>query len=325
MTEFDYKDKELTALSPLADPVVAAIFSDIENAGLASASLINAVLSSDGMRIGNVISVTPQRYYKHPGERGCRIDVAVVTDQNEQVVVEVQMYPEPAIYQRNLFSASRIFVNKSAPGSTSDVMAAKMPRVIAINIMDFNVRGDENKDFFQPVKPLYTKPPHTAAFPQLAVYGIQLPRFRETEKDFTDPLHCWLYAMDTAASEKLSIKEVIEMNAKLQQFVTMDEGFRQYCDQYNRVAADPETREEYYRWVSEQMRQQGILQAAREDGERSGELRGELLGELRRSREVAVTLLEMGLTPKQVSKGSKLPLEDVMAMARDKAKKPPAQ
>jgi hypothetical protein len=252
MTEFDYKDKELTALSPLADPVVAAIFSDIENAGLAAASLINAALSSDGRRIGNVISVTPQRYYKHPGERGCRIDVAVVTDQNEQVVVEVQMYPEPAIYQRNMFSASRIFVNKSEPGSTSDVMAAKMPQVIAINIMDFNVRD-----------------------------------------------------------------EVIKMNAKLQQFATMDEGFRQYCDQYNRVATDPETREEYYRWVSEQMRQQGILQAAREDGESRGELR--------RSREVAVTLLEMGLTPEQVSKGSKLPLEDVMAMARERAKKPPAQ
>jgi predicted transposase/invertase (TIGR01784 family) len=310
-------DKELIALSPLADPVVAAIFSDMENAGLAAASLINAALSSDGMRIGNVISVTPQQYYKHPGERGCRIDVAVVTDQNEQVVVEMQMYPEPAIYQRNLFSASRIFVNKSAPGSTSNVLAVTMPRVIAINIMDFNVRSEENKDFFQPVKPLYTKPPHSVAFPQLAVYCIQLPRFRETEKDFTDPLHCWLYAMDTAANEKLSLNEVIKMNAKLQQFVTADEGFRQYCEQYNRVAANPETREEYYRWVNEQMRQRGIIQAAREDGE--------LRGELRRSHEVAETLLEMGLTSEQVSKGSKLPLEDVIAIARERAKKPPAQ
>jgi hypothetical protein len=127
-------NEQSTAMSPLADPVVEAIFSDVESAGLAAASLINAALSNDGVRIGNVISVTPQRYYKQPGERGCRIDVAVVTDQNEQVVVEVQMYPERNIHQRNLFAASRIFVNRSVPGRTVAEMTEAMPRVIAINI-----------------------------------------------------------------------------------------------------------------------------------------------------------------------------------------------
>jgi hypothetical protein len=56
------------------------------------------------------------------------------------------------------------------------------------------------------------------------------------------------------------------MNAQLQQFVKTDDGFRQYCERYNRVAADPETRDEYYRWVNEQMRQWGIVKAAEERG-----------------------------------------------------------
>jgi hypothetical protein len=211
-------------------------------------------------------TTTPQRYYKQPGERGCRIDVAVVTDQNEQVVVEVQMYPERNIYQRNLFAASRIFVNTSVPGRTVAETAEAMPHVIAINIMNHNVRGEENTDFFQPVKPLYTKPPHSVAFSQIATYCIQLPRFREIGKDFTNPLHCWLYAMDTAAQKKLSIDEVVKMNAQLQQFAKTDDGFRQYCERYNLVAADPETRDEYYRWVNEQMRQWGIVRAAEERG-----------------------------------------------------------
>jgi hypothetical protein len=252
-----------TALSPLADPVMAAIFSDSENAGLAAASLTNAVLSEDGMKIGNVISVVPQRHYSRPGERGCRVDIEVVTDRNEKVIIEVQMYLDRTVYQRNLFSASRIFADQSLPGSTPTEMANEMPHVIAVDIVDFNIR-DGNLDFLQPIKPLYTKPPHAVAFPQLAAYCIQLPRFREAAKDFGNPLHCWLYAMDTAAREKISVEEVIKMHAQLQQFANKDAGFRQFCERYNRVAADPDTRNEYYDWVHEQMREWGMMEGARE-------------------------------------------------------------
>jgi hypothetical protein len=51
------------ALSPLADPVVAAIFSDVESAGLAAESLIGAVLAKDGVKIGKVVSVTTTRTF----------------------------------------------------------------------------------------------------------------------------------------------------------------------------------------------------------------------------------------------------------------------
>jgi predicted transposase/invertase (TIGR01784 family) len=302
------RDDRPAALSPLADPVVAAIFSDIENAGLAAASLTGAVLAQDGARIGNVLSVTPQRHYSRPGERGCRIDIEVVSDRNERVIIEVQMQADRVVYQRNLFSASRIFAGISTPGSASAKMAATMPRVIAIDILNFNMRDDQ-EDFLQPIKPLYTKAPHVVAFSQFAVYSVQLPRFRETEKDFGNPLHCWLYAMDTAAQNKLSIEEVIKMSTPLQQFADADAGFRQFCERYKRVAADPKTRNEYYDWIHENMREQGMLAAAREEGE------------LRKSYEVARNFLNMGLTPEQVAKGAGLPLDEVMELTRTETEK----
>jgi hypothetical protein len=52
-------EEKVMALSPLADLVVGAIFADAGNAGLAAASLIEAVLSKDGEHIGSVVSVTP--------------------------------------------------------------------------------------------------------------------------------------------------------------------------------------------------------------------------------------------------------------------------
>jgi hypothetical protein len=53
------------------------------------------------------------------------------------------------------------------------------------------------------------------------------------------------------------------MNAQLQQFANEDAGFRQFCERYSRVAADPRTRREYHDWIYEQMREQGLKEGGR--------------------------------------------------------------
>ena len=54
-------------LSPLADPVVNAIFANAEVAGLASESIIRATLKAENepMLVGKIISVKPQRTLLH--------------------------------------------------------------------------------------------------------------------------------------------------------------------------------------------------------------------------------------------------------------------
>jgi predicted transposase/invertase (TIGR01784 family) len=292
---------ETVALSPLADPVVAAIFSDIQSAGLAMQSLLDASLAEDGIQIGELISVTPQRHYTQPGERGCHIDIEATTNQNERAFFEVQINPDPTILQRNLFSASRALTDSALPGTTHAKLAASMPKVISINILNFNIR-DDDKHFLQPIKLLYTKPPHTVALPQFSIYNIQLPRFREAKQDFTNPLYCWIYAMDTAMQQKITIREVIAMTPELQHFAKADTGFTQYCERYDRVASDPATRTEYYNWINEQIRQQGMLLGAREQGLKEGKL------------EDARSFLAMGLSPEQVAKGTGLPLTTVLKL-----------
>jgi predicted transposase/invertase (TIGR01784 family) len=249
------------AMSPLADPVVGAIFDNVQNAGLAAASLVGAILIQDGIKIGKVISVTPQRYYKLPNKRGCRVDVVIETNANERIITEVQIYFDPTIFQRNLFAASEIFVSETTEGTTSAEMAKEMPCVIAINILDFNVRED-NKELLQPVKPMFTKEPVKVAFKQFSIYNVQLPRLEEMPADFSDDFYCWLYVMNTAMRKKVSIEEVISMTPELQAFAERNTGFQQYCDQYKRAAADPETQKEYYRWINEQMRQEGMKRGA---------------------------------------------------------------
>jgi len=178
-------------LSPLADPVLAAIFADEKVAGLAAGSLIRVTLAPDNVMINRIIRVTPQRSHTDPLNRGCRVDVEALTDNNEIIIVEVQITPDYNIIERDLFSASHIFIDTSGKGTTSAQMAAKMPKVIYINILvDYTIR-DDNTDIIQPFKIMYTKSPQRVAIDNFSGYNVQLPRLIGMVPDFTDDLYCW--------------------------------------------------------------------------------------------------------------------------------------
>ncbi|MDR1786701.1 MAG: PD-(D/E)XK nuclease family transposase [Spirochaetaceae bacterium] len=300
-------------LSPLADPVVGATFCDVEHAGEAAASIIGAILAKDGVSIGKILSVTPQRYYKFPDGRGVRIDVEAVAEGDRHVIIEFQAERDPSLFQRNLFSASRIFTATTPVGSRPRVLSSVTHKVIAINLLDFNLR-DSNTDYLQPVKILYAKPPHDVALDTFAIYNIQLPRFREAAADFNDNLYCWLYALDTAGREKKTLTEVIEMTPELRAFTERDTGFQQYCKQYNRVASSPQTREEYLNWLDENTRQWAMAEWKRTEGRAQGIAEGIAQGVAQGKLEAAKSFLAMGLTPEQVAQGTGLPLADVKAL-----------
>jgi hypothetical protein len=278
------QDEPSIALSPLADPVIGAIFASIEVAGLAAASLVRVVLEAEGekLNIGKVVSVTPQRSHIDADNRSCRVDIEILTDKNERIIVEVQINPDSSIMQRNLFTASHIFVETSSTGTDSHEMVRNMPTVISINILTYKIRKDNN-EVLQPFKIMYTKPPLREAISQFGGYNVQLPRLLKMEPDFSSGLYCWFYTIYTAHNENKTISEVINMVPELQEYIRKDPGFMQFCDQYELVAADPQTRSEYFIWYNNRLREAGMYQAAREEGieigEQIGEQRGIQIGE----------------------------------------------
>ena len=267
----DGMSERAVIMSPLDDPVVSAIFSDKESAGEAAASLVKALLEEDGesISIGKVISVTPQRQYNNPSQRGCRVDIEIDTVAKERIIVEVQIEPDAQIFRRNLFSAARIFSSTSERGSTIIEMGHTMPRVICINILHHSVRQDNN-EVIQPAKVAFTKPPQRVAVDNFAVYSVQLPRIEEIEPDFGKPWYCWCYAMYHAHKKGKTLTEVVEMTNELQEFAIRDTGFAQYCELFDRVATDPGVVDGYLRWVETLMREQGMREAAQEIGYQEG-------------------------------------------------------
>lgn len=259
MTRFDLN----TPLSPLADPVIGAIFSSVEEAGLAAKSFISAILESDNNTKleGKLIRITPQHYHLDPISRSCRVDVEVETDANERVIFEIQTSPDASIMKRDLFSTSHIMLETSNKGDLAYQMAKKMPKVISINILTYNIRGNHT-DLVQPFKILYTKAPHDVAVPNFSGYNVQLPRVLEVDPDFNSGLYCWCYTLYTAHLQGKSIQEVLAMTPELQDYTQQDNGFLQFCHRYNRAVADPQTRDEYVRWYLTIMREEGMIEAA---------------------------------------------------------------
>ena len=140
-----------------------------------------------------------------------------------------------------------------------------MPKVIYINLLGYILRKT-NTDMVQPFKVMYTKPPSEVAIPKFGGYNIQLPRLLEKkEPDFSSDLYCWCYTLYTAHLEKKTVQEVVALTPWLQAFADRDAGFRQFIDRYETVSADPETRREYAMWFDEALREEGMLDWARQE------------------------------------------------------------
>jgi predicted transposase/invertase (TIGR01784 family) len=286
--------KKTDAMSPLADPVVGAIFDGVENAGLAAQSLVGSILAEDGVKIGKVTAVTPQRYYKDiPLMRGCRVDILVESENSPKTLVEVQMSEEP-IMARNMFEYAHAIVSSVPQGILTVDLYNAVPKIVVINICNFPVRTTGNNDFLQPVKQMYTKNPEVAQ-DYLNIYNVQLPNFRESEHDLTKPLHAWLFILDTANQKGITVKEVIDMFPELNEVVTTDPGFGQFMHRYDSVTSDPEVRKEYDMFMSEKMRMSGILFKAQENVKL----------------ETARNMLLDGVKPEKVSQYTLLPLETI--------------
>ena len=114
---------------------------------------------------------------------------------------------------------------------------------------------------------MYTKPPQEVAVDKINIYNVQLPRVLEMKQDFNNDLYCWCYTLYTAHTKRKTVKEVISMNPALQAYAERDKGFQQFSDRHATVSADPKTRRDYVSWFGEILREEGRIEAVRQEYE----------------------------------------------------------
>ncbi|MDR1320542.1 MAG: PD-(D/E)XK nuclease family transposase, partial [Gracilibacteraceae bacterium] len=210
----------------------------------------------------------PQSQTGFPDDRGSRVDIEVVTDDNEIVIYELQILHDPSLPKRNILAASHRIFDSAAPGDSYRELLKKTPKIIQINILCYNIRGD-NADIVQPIQMLFTKPPHTVADDTITQFDVQLPRFikliEEDRVDYKNALHCWLMLFWKSHELKKSPQEVLKMYPQLQEFADANTGYGDFCQRYNLVAADRTTLKRYAMWINEALRREGEIAGAIEE------------------------------------------------------------
>lgn len=170
------------ALKPLADPVIAAIFTNEDAAGLAAQSLVNAVLEIDGdPPMGKIIRLATQKTVSNVLSRGYRLDIEGLSEK-EMSDTEIQLTPMNMV-NRGFLQAGQLAGVNAKRGDTMREVINTMPRILMINLNWF-VERESHPDFTQPVDLMYRKPDSETKTYKLAsdkvhIYEVEIPKFRD--------------------------------------------------------------------------------------------------------------------------------------------------
>jgi len=297
----------------LADPVVEAMFANEDVAGLAAQSLVNAVLEIDGdPPMGKITRLTTQKTVSNLLSRGYRLDIEGLSEK-ELSDIEIQLTPMNMV-NRGFLQAGQLAGINAKRGDTMREVLKKMPRILMINLNWFEDRP-KHPEFTQPVDLMYRKPyPKTKVYERASdkvhIYNVEMTKFVEKilphlkGKPYdpkTPRLHYWLWALCESQTNCISLMEVIQMNAALQEFVKNDSGFEQYADRYEEVSSDLAVRRQFAAWTAE-MDKLDIAEA---------------LGKQKKAIEIARNFLALGIAPEIVANGSGLSLEEVQELSKE--------
>ena len=279
-------DQELfeLALKPLADPVVEAIFTNEEVAGLAAQSLVNAVLEIDGDPLmGKITRLTAQKTVSNILHRGYRLDIVGVSE-NELSDIEIQL-TQMNMVNRAFLQAGQLAAINAKRGDNMREVLKKMPRILMINLNWF-VDRPEHPDFTQPVDLYYRKPyPDTMIYERASnrihIFNIEITKFIDNVlpdlkcKPYdpnTPKLHYWLWALCESQVNNISLTEVIQMSTTLQDFLKSDSGFEQFTERYEDVSSDLAVRRQFAAWTAEMDKLELVSTISEARGKAEGKL-----------------------------------------------------
>ena len=310
-------------MKPFADPVMEAIFANKDVAGLAAQSLINAVLSNSGDPcIGEITDLTPQKVMSNPLGRGYRFDIEARVGNSELADIEIQ-FRHMHMNERGILHTGRYLDDNAKRGDKMDSVLQAMPRVIIINILQFDLRAN-HPDFHQPVELTYRKPrtdgTYERATDRLVIHNIQIKKFiKNVLPDLkTKPystkmpsLFYWLWALCEATENNRFIREVVNMNDALTQFAQEDTGFQQYTERYEEISDDMRVRRMYNIWTEDMSALDQARTEGRDEGRTEGRIEGRIEGRTETLFDVAVTALKQGLSIDLISSLTSLPVEKI--------------
>lgn len=208
------------------------------------------------------------------------LDLHVITEMNTEINIEMQLINQYNMIERTIFYMSKMILGQLKKGDDY----ANLNRTITINILNFKyLDGNE----FIKNYGIFEKTTKRKLTDLVEYIFIELPRLKETNKDYNTKLHKWLLFLLNPND-----KEVDE-------FMKSDGEIKEAMDVLYNISGDKET------VMLAEMREKAIMdEQSRLNGARKeGKIEGKI--------EVAKNLKRLGLEIKKIAEATGLTIDEI--------------
>ena len=221
---------------------------------------------------------------------GRRLDVRAVTKSGETVLIEIQRIGNQSFVYRSLYYWSKAYVANLRNNEKYN----DLKQVIIINILDFNLLKDINKEHScYVIKELETNHILTN---HLEMHFLELPKYLSNESKLIDELYAWFYFLTT----KEKMEDIMEMLVKKNPIM------KEVYDEYNKFVNTKDLFDNY----AEYEKNYFYILALNEERIKGRE-EGIKEGEINKARTIALNLKNMNMCNEDISRITGLSIEEI--------------
>ena len=160
------------------------------------------------------------------------VDVRAITKSGETVLIEIQRVGNQSFVYRSLYYWAKGYISNLRNNEKYN----DLKQVIVINILDFNLLKDINKEHScYVIKELETNHILTN---HLEMHFLELPKYLSSNSKLTDELYAWFYFL-TIKEKREKMEEIMEMLVKKNPIM------KEVYDEYNKFVNTKDLFENY--------------------------------------------------------------------------------
>ncbi|MBW4081311.1 Rpn family recombination-promoting nuclease/putative transposase [Paenibacillus sp. S150] len=298
-------NQKVSLLSPLNDLVFKALFGrEEQQSKLLLIDFLNSVLDLQGPQaICTITHLNPMNYQEYQGDKQSILDIKVQTEQEERINIEVQVNHMDDFRKRSLYYWSRMYsetIHEAEAYTT-------LKRSIVINILNVDLI-EETSRYHTKYQILETEEQFTLV-DDLEIHYIELKKFNPGKDiESMEAIELWLTFMKNAGKENV--------DELLNKLGSRKEELRMAKEMLGKISADEMLRQKYYAQEKARLDEVSRIKYAEIKAAEKAMEKGKLEGK----REVAKTMLSLGMPLEQIVRATELSPEEVLQLEEDSEK-----
>jgi len=150
--------------------------------------LINTLLNGKTV-IKDLRYMNVEKVRKHEESRAAFLDLYCITEQDENIIIEVQRLPDAGFIPRSVFYASHVLQEQSEQGKDWQF---KFKPTYVIGILDFAIKASTSDHITRSVMLLDEATPEVI-YSDLTFIFVELPKFKRQLNELETDLDYWLF------------------------------------------------------------------------------------------------------------------------------------